>query len=193
MRFLRRILIFFLILAVLVGAGDWLLTTLAEGAMERRLKKEVGGSAHVEIDSWPVLTRALTSENIDRISIDLRQAEIEGTEVESMVIELNGIEVSPSRVFRRQFDKGSLDHGSIVVVMTTSDIASLAGVPPEATSGAEDVSVQDGRLIVDGQDVAAVPADILPCPADAEITGNEIEFRCSLDSVPDIVLRNLPR
>jgi LmeA-like phospholipid-binding len=193
MRFLRRLLILFLILAVLTGAADWLLTTWAEGAMERRLKDEVGGSAHVEIDSWPVVTRALLSENIDRLSVDLRQVEIEGTEVDHIYIELNGIAVSPGRIFRRQFDEGSIDQGSVVVDMTLSDLAAAAGVPPENLSGTGEISVQDGRVIVDGQDVAAVPQDVLPCPADAEINGDEIEFRCSLDSVPEIVLRNLPR
>lgn len=189
---MRKLFLFLLIVIALIGAGDWLLTTWAEGAMERRLKKEAGGSAHVEIDSWPVVTRAVLSETIDQISLDLRQVTIEGVEVESMQIEARGLQVDRARIFRR-VDDLKMRNGSISVVMSTGDLAAAAGASVENLPDSADVSTEGRRLIIEGQDVAGFPEEILPCDASGTISSGEVRMGCALNSVPDIILRNLPR
>ena len=191
---LRKLFIFVLILVGLVGVGDWLLTTWAEGAMERHLKQEVGGGAHVEIDSWPVMTRAVLSESIDEISVELRNPTIESVKVDFLRIEVKGLSVDRVRIFRQQIDDIDMRNGTVTVVMTRENLASIAGVSPDALAGeAPDVSVEDGRLLIDQQDVAAFPAEILPCSAQGEVVNEAVQFTCSVDEVPGIVTRNLPR
>ena len=48
---MRKLLIFLVVLLAVLGAADWLVTTVAEGAIEERIENDLGGSAHVEIDS----------------------------------------------------------------------------------------------------------------------------------------------
>ena len=191
---LKRFFIVILFLVAIVGIGDWLLTTWAEGAMERHLKNEVGGASHVEIDSWPVMTRAVLSETIDEMSIELRNATIEGVDVALVRIELQGISVNRARIFRRQIDGVDLRNGTVTAAMTKEDLATLAGVSSESFSTEEaDVAVENGRLLVAGQDVGAFPQDILPCSGTAQLTEDAVQFSCEVDGVPAIVTRNLPR
>ena len=189
---IRKLFLFLLIVIALVGAGDWLLTTWAEGAIERRLKNAAGGSAHVEIDSWPVVTRALLSENIDQISVDLRRVTIQGVEVDSMQIEASGLQVDRARIFRR-VDDLKMRNGSLTAVMSVGDLAAAMGAPVENLPDSADVSKKGDRLLIEGQDVAGFPEGILPCDASGSISNGEVRLRCVLDSVPDIVLQNLPR
>ena len=71
---MRKLAMFLLALLTIIGAGDWLATTFIEGAIERRIEKDEGGAAHVEIDSWPVITRAAITQEVGRLTAELRKS-----------------------------------------------------------------------------------------------------------------------
>ena len=193
---MRKLANFLVILLVLVGAGDWLATTFTEGAIEERIENDVQGAAHVEIDSWPVITRAAVTQEVGRLTADLSNVVLEEIEIERIEIKVIDLRLSRSRLLRGEIDPKSIRSGSVAVVITQAAIAEAAGFIPEATElTSATVTVQDGSLGVEtgGTSLMSIsfPEEVLPCSATGSFSGDDVRLSCSVNEIPEVLLRNL--
>ncbi len=193
---MRKLLTFLLIFLAILGVGDWLATTFAEGAIERRIEDEIDGQAEVEIGSWPVVARALATEEVSSIAVELAHVRVEEIEIDSVRIEVTGVKLSRSRVLGGDFKPKDIDGGSITVVVSTSAIAESAGISVASLdAGTADVRVDQGNMVIEASGAPPVsipfPQEVLPCSATGTLTGDTVELRCTVEEIPELLLRNL--
>lgn len=193
---MRKLLTFLLIFLAILGVGDWLATTFAEGAIERRIEDEIDGQAEVEIGSWPVVARALATEEVSSIAVELAHVRVEEIEIDSVRIEVTGVKLSKSRVLGGDFKPKDIDGGSITVVVSTSAIAESAGISVASLdAGTADVTVDQGDMVIEASGAPPVsipfPQEVLPCSATGTLTGDTVELRCTVEEIPELLLRNL--
>lgn len=193
---MRKLLTFLLIFLAILGVGDWLATTFAEGAIERRIEDEIDGQAEVEIGSWPVVARALATEEVSSIAVELAHVRVEEIEIDSVRIEVTGVKLSRSRVLGGDFKPKDIDGGSITVVVSTSAIAESAGISVASLdAGTADVTVDQGDMVIEASGAPPVsipfPQEVLPCSATGTLTGDTVELRCTVEEIPELLLRNL--
>lgn len=193
---MRKLLTFLLIFLAILGVGDWLATTFAEGAIERRIEDEIDGQAEVEIGSWPVVARALATEEVSSIAVELAHVRVEEIEIDSVRIEVTGVKLSRSRVLGGDFKPKDIDGGSITVVVSTSAIAESAGISVASLdAGTADVTVDQGDMVIEASGAPPVsipfPQEVLPCSASGTLTGDTVELRCTVEEIPELLLRNL--
>lgn len=193
---MRKLLTFLLIFLAILAVGDWLATTFAEGAIERRIEDEIDGQAEVEIGSWPVVARALATEEVSSIAVELAHVRVEEIEIDSVRIEVTGVKLSRSRVLGGDFKPKDIDGGSITVVVSTSAIAESAGISVASLdAGTADVTVDQGDMVIEASGAPPVsipfPREVLPCSASGTLTGDTVELRCTVEEIPELLLRNL--
>ena len=193
---MRKLLVFLLIFLAILGIGDWLATTLAEGAIERRIEDEIEGRAEVEIGSWPVVARVMVTEKVNSIALELSPLRVEEFDINSVRIEITGAKSSRARVFSGDLKPKDIDRGSVEVVVSRSAIADAAGIPPESlAAGTADVTVDRGEMLIEVSDAPSVsipfPEDVLPCSASGTLTDETAELRCTVEEIPELLLRNL--
>lgn len=190
-------MVFLLILLGIIGVSDWFVTTFAEGAIEERIEEDIEGSAHVEIDSWPVIARAAVTQEVGRLTADLSNVVLDEIELESIQIRIIDLKLSRTRLLRGEIDPKSIRTGSVSVSVSQTAIAEAAGLLPQATDiSSGTVGVDGGHLTVEAGDFPTVtipfPEDVLPCSATGTFSGNEVRLNCSVDEIPPMLLRNLP-
>lgn len=193
---MRKLLTFLLIFLALLGVGDWLATTFAEGAIEQRIEDEIDARAEVEIGSWPVIARALVTEKVNSIALNLADMRVEEIQIESVQIEVTGVKLSRSRVLGGDFKPKDIDRGSIAVVVSKAAIAEAAGVPASSlAAGAADITVDQGNMVIEASGAPPVsipfPEEVLPCSASGTLTAEAAELRCTVEEIPSLLLRNL--
>lgn len=193
---MRKLLTFLLVFLAILGVGDWLATTFAEGAIERRIEDEIEARAEVEIGSWPVVARALVTEEVNSIALDLAHVRVEEIELDSVQIEVTGVSLSRSRVLSGDFKPKGIDRGSITVIVSKSAIAEAAGIPAESLeTGAANVTVDEGNMVIEVGGAPPVsipfPEEVLPCSASGTFTADAAELRCTVEEIPPLLLRNL--
>ena len=212
---MRRALVLVLVLlgvVLVVAAGAEILgPPVAERAIERRVAERLEvQSVDARLEGFPVVPRLLATGKVARLDVDLRGLVRPELTIDTVRVRLAGIELVRGSFLDGEPRFERIDRGEVEAEITEDELeAALPGVaglrltPGRATVDVAGVavdvgvSVSDGALRLDLGPLPAVslplPTDILPCPLDGEVLEGRVRLSCTLDEVPDWVLREANR
>lgn len=203
-----------LVLVVLVAgvAGEVVVPPRIEEAIEERVTEEVpeAGAVRAELDSFPVVARGLATGEVERLVVTLEDVSLPEIEIDSVEVEMTDIEVERRALFDGEVDLERIDRGTLDAVVTEAaledalpgDVVDLDLAPgrAEATVAGQtvgsDVTVSDGQVIFDlgrlpDVSVALPGPEFFPCPLQGEVVDGAVRLGCTLERVPDYLLRRL--
>lgn len=209
---IRVLVLLVVVVAIAAVAAEVVVPPRIEEAIEERVAEEVpeAGSVDAELDSFPVVARGLATGEVQRLVVTLEDVALGEVAIESVQVEALGIEVQRQALFDGEVDLERIEQGTLTALVTEADLeealpgnvvdltlspgrveASVAG----QTVGS-DVDVVDGRLVFDLGPLPAVSValpgpDFFPCPLDGEVVDGAVRLGCTLDRVPDYLLRRL--
>jgi hypothetical protein len=208
----RFLVLVVVVIAVVVVAAEVVVPPRIEEAIEERVVEEVPEAATVvsELDSFPVVARGLATGEVQRLVVTLKDVARPEVTIESVEVEVLGIEVERRALFDGKVDLTRIERGTLTAVVTEADLeealpgdvvdltltpgrveATLAG----QTVGSE-VDVTDGRVIfrlgpLPDVSVTLPGPAFFPCPLEGEVVSGALRLTCTLDRVPDYLLRRL--
>ena len=141
--------------------------SLVEGRIEDQVRDsglEVG-SVQADVESFPLLTKILLDDRVERVTVTMRDVEWNGIDFQRLRLSLSGVKP----------DRGAL----------------LGGEPAASSIRSGSLS---GRVAADGPLAAAaelgeVPDGILPCDASIRSAGSTLRVSCALRPVPRELLQ----
>ncbi|MDQ4144649.1 MAG: DUF2993 domain-containing protein [Actinomycetota bacterium] len=194
---MRKLVIFLVVLVILLGIGEFFATNLAEEEIEQRIGKKVGARTQAEIDSFPLVTRTLLTEEIDRLTVTLTDVDYEEIHFDTLRIEASGIEVPRARLLDRKLRPKRIDSGTVSAFISTTSLEEATGIAiPALDPGNVSARLDGGTLTLEVSGVppfnVSVPQEALPCSATGRVVENGVRLACNVDGIPDIVLQNIP-
>lgn len=196
---------------VLVGA-ELVVPPRIESTIEERVRQGVPEAATVEAElgRFPVVARALATGVVQQLTLRLGQVDRPEVSIDSVTVEVSGIAIARRALLDGEVDLERIDRG--VLRATVSEDAleeALAGgnVDLELHPGrveasvlgqtvGSDVTVAEGSVRFDlgplpDATVALPGPELFPCPLDGEVVEGAVRLTCTLDRVPDYLLRRI--
>ena len=198
------------VLVVLAGA-EILGPRVAERAIERRVDQRLDvDSVDAHLEGFPVVARLLATGKVARLAIDLRGLVRPELTIDVVRLRLFGIELERGSFLDGEPRFESIDRGEIEAEITEAELAAVlpGGLglqlsPGRATVDVAGVTVDVGVSVAGGVlrlDLGPLPAvslplptEILPCPLDGEVLEGRVLLSCTLEEVPDWVVREANR
>lgn len=209
---IRFLVLLVVLVAVVAVAAEVVVPPRIEEVIEERVATEVpeAESVTAELDSFPVVVRGLATGEVQRLVVTLEDVARPEVNIDSVEVDLAGIEVERRALFDGEADLERIDRGSLTAVLSEADLEdALPGDVVDLTLSpgrvearvagqtvGSDVAVSEGRVIfaLDSlPDVSfALPGpQFFPCPLEGEVVSGALQLRCTLDRVPDYLLRRL--
>lgn len=208
MRLLTLLLVALLVAAV---AAEVVVPSRIEESIERRVAAEVPGAALVDarLDSFPVVARGLVAGEVERLVVTLEDVALPEVDIDSVQVEVTGIEMSRRALFDGDLDLERIERGTLTALVTEGaleealpggvDLSLTPGRAEVAIAGqsvGSDVTVTDGQVRFDlgrlpGVSVALPGRDFFPCSLDGEVVDSAVRLGCTLERVPDYLLRRI--
>lgn len=185
-----RILI--LLLAGAVAAVELVAPSFVEARIEARVRENLGGSAAVEadIDSFPMVTRALLTSEVRELSLDLREVTGQQLSFSRIGLVLHGVRLNRSAMLQGKAEVEDISAGEAVAEIDLAQLATALGVSIDAAALTE-VRVRQGVLEVSvaGAPIqVAVPVEALPCEPDGGVEGDRLVLRCTFTEIPSVLI-----
>lgn len=181
MRLIRRLLV----VVVLVWlVAEFAAIPFAEQQVEHRVSERTNdvGSVRVDIDSFPLVSRALLTGRVSALTVTLDEVVRRSVTYAQVRFDLRGIRIDRDAALRGRPQVTAIDTGTVTATIELSSLGPLVGHAASVAGSA--VSVRAGRLHI-GPVSVAIPFDVMPCPPDARIEGELIVLSCIIDEVPD--------
>jgi hypothetical protein len=209
---IRFLVLVVVVVAVVAVAAEVVVPPRIEEAIEKRVAEEVPEATAVaaELDSFPVVVRGLATGEVQRLVVTLDDVSAPEVDIESVVVEVIGIEVERRALFDGEVGLERIERGTLTALLTEADLEeALPGDVAELTltPGRAEVSVAGQTVgsdvdVVDGQVVFALGPlpdvsvtlpgpEFFPCPLEGEVVDGALRLGCTLDRVPDYLLRRL--
>lgn len=208
----RFLVLVVVVVAVVAVAAEVVVPPRIEEAIKERVVEEVpeASTVGVELDSFPVVARGLATGEVQRLVVTLDDVARPEVTIESVEVQVLGIEVERRALFDGEVDLKRIERGTLTAVVTEADleealpgnVVDLTLTPGRVevtvvgqTVGSE-VDVTDGRIIfrlgpLPDVSVALPGPAFFPCPLDGEVLRGALRLSCTLDRVPDYLLRRL--
>lgn len=176
-------------------------------ATQRLVDAGIAGSVEVTVGrAWwrPTILPTAFGSDLDRISVELRDAELYGLPVEEADYVLEGLDVAIS-VMNRTIGAEGLDRGTFRLVVDPREFGELAGIEVTVRDGQlfvgehevpADVRVEGDDLVVSGPAlddlggearIAVADPFLLPCAPTARLVDDAIELHCVGDRLPGVL------
>ncbi len=207
------------LLALLVLAGVVVLTAAEvvvppriEHGVEQRVATQVPEATSVDatVRSFPVVARVLATGVIDHLVVTLDGVARPELRIDSVRIDVWGIDVSRRALLDGEIDLQHIDRGALTATITEDDleetlpgnVADLRLLPGRAevtvagqTLGS-DVTVREGRVVFDlgpfrDPSVPLPGQEFFPCLLQGKVVAGAVQLSCTLDEVPPYLLRRL--
>jgi hypothetical protein len=208
----RLLLVLVVIAAVVVVAAEIVVPPRIEEVVAERVAMQVpqASSVQAELDSFPVVAQGLATGEVRRLVVTLEEVARPELTIDRVQVEVTGVEVARRALFDGEVDLERIDRGELAAVITEADLEDALPVDgidltltpgrAEATlagqTAGSDVEVSDGQVRfklgpLPDVSVALPGPDFFPCPLEGEVVQGAVELRCTLDRVPDYLLRRL--
>ena len=209
---MRFLVLLVVVAACVVVAAELVVPPRIEEEVEARVVAEVpeARSVEVEVGSFPVVARGLATGELQRLVVVLDEVAHPEITVDRIQVELVGIDVSRRALLTGDVELQAVDRGELWAVISEADLEdALPGgvVDLELTAGraeasvagqtvGSDVVVADGALVFDlgrlpNLTVPLPGPELFPCPLQGEVVEGAVRLGCTLDQVPDYLLRRL--
>lgn len=194
---MRKLLVFLLVLVILVGAGELVAARFAGGEIEERVARRTGAEVQAEVDSFPLVTRLLVTEEVDSVTVTLKDVNLDSVDLETLTIVAQGIKLPRSRLLGRNLKPTGIDEGTVTAFVSSTSLSDAVGVAiPGLDPGSASAQLEAGALTLEIPGSAPVsvpmPQEALPCSGSGKIVEGGVRMRCAVDEIPDILLDNLP-
>lgn len=207
-----RLLVLLLVVLLIAGvASEVVVPPRIEEAIERRVAEEVPGAAVVDarLDSFPVVARGLATGEVERLVVTLEDVALPEVDIASVQVEVTGIEMGRRELLDGELDLERIERGALTAVVTEEDLEESlpGGVELSLTPGRADVaiagrSVGSDVTVSDGQvrfelgrlpdvSVALPGPEFFPCSLGGEVVDRAVRLGCTLERVPDYLLRRI--
>jgi hypothetical protein len=207
---IRLLVLLVVVAAVVAVAAEVVVPPRIEDAIEERVAAEVPEAATVaaEVDSFPVVARGLATGEVQRLVVTLEDVARPEVSIESVEVEVVGIEVVRQALFDGEVDLQRIERGTLTALLSEADLEEALPVDfvdltltpgrVEATvvgqTVGSDVEVIDGRVVfalgpLPDVSVALPGPEFFPCPLEGEVVSGALRLSCTLDRVPDYLLR----
>ena len=209
---IRLLVLLVVVVLVAAVAGELVVPPRIEETIEERVSEEVPEAAAVdaELDSFPVVARGLATGEVQRLVVALRDVAMPQLHIDSVRVEATGIDVSRRALLDGEVDLQRIDHGALSAVVTEAAleeampgrVGELTLTPGRAevtiarqTVGS-DVTVSQGRVRFDLGFLPDAAVDLpgrefFPCDLDGEVVDGAVLLGCTLERVPEYLLRRL--
>ncbi len=208
----RLLVVLVVVVAVVVVAAEIVVPPRIEEVVAERVATEVpeASSVRAELDSFPVVARGLATGQVQRLVVTLEDVDLPEVTIEWVQVETTGIEVARRALFDGEVDLERIERGELSAVITEADLEEALPVPgidltlspgrAEATVAGRtvgsDVEVSDGQVRFDlgrlpDASVALPGPEFFPCPLEGEVVKGAVRLGCTLDRVPDYLLRRI--
>ena len=209
---IRLLVLLVVLVAVVAVAAEVVVPPRIEQAIEQRVVEEVPEAATVsaELDSFPVVARGLATGEVQRLVVTLDDVARSEVSIDSVVVEVSGIEVERRALFDGEVDLERIEQGSLTALLSEADLEEAlpgdvvdltltAGRVEASVAGqtvGSDVEVAGGRVIfalgpLPDVSVALPGPEFFPCPLEGEVVDGALRLGCTLERVPDYLLRRL--
>lgn len=208
----RLLVVLVVVVAVVAVAAEVVVPPRIEDAIEERVAEQVpeAGSVAAELDSFPVVARGLATGDVQRLVVTLEDVARPEVTIDRVQVEALGIEVQRRDLFDGDVDLERIEQGTLVAVVTedaleealAGDVVDLTLNPGRVEASVagqtvgSDVEVADGQVVFDLgplPDVAVtLPGpELFPCTLEGEVVDRAVRLGCTLERVPDYLLRRL--
>jgi hypothetical protein len=206
---MRKVL--FLILLLIAGllvAADLAARAVVADQIENNLRRDVPSatSAHVDIDSFPFLGRLLVSGHVSTLHASATDVDAGPIKLARVRVDLHDVHVDRQQLLnQRRVELTGIGKGTATAEITQEELSDALNVPVRLRSGkvgvragpleaTAKVSVQDNVIRVNAGPLSLpairIPeAPLLPCVANAEVLEGKIRVSCTLNRVPEELLR----
>ncbi|MDQ6927357.1 MAG: DUF2993 domain-containing protein [Actinomycetota bacterium] len=203
--------IFFVLLMAVVGllvAADFGARAAAANQLQHNLQKGVPSatSASVEIDSFPFLGRLLASGQVSTVHATVTDVDAGALKLARVTVDLHDVHIDRQALAgQRRVELTSIGKGTATAEITQEELSTALHVPVRFSNGkvavragplqaTAKVTVQDNviRLTAGPVSLPAIripKAPLLPCVANAEVLEGRIRVSCTLNQVPEELLR----
>ena len=209
---IRLLVLLVVVVSVAAVAGEVVVPPRIEESIEDRVSEQVPEAAAVdaELDSFPVVARGLATGEVQRLVVSLRDVAMPQVHIDSVRVEATGIDVSRRALFDGEVSLQRIDHGTLTAVVTEAAleeampgrVGDLTLTPGRAeitiarqTVGS-DVTVSQGRVRFDLGFLPDAAVDLpgrefFPCDLAGEVVDGAVHLGCTLERVPDYLLRRI--
>lgn len=202
-----RTLMTLLIVLLVIGVGIELAAPpLVESRMEQRVQDNTEGvvTVNADIDSFPMITRLLATEEIRRATIDVDEIAEQDLPLAAVSLTLEDVVVDRDRLSRGDLQVRSIRTGRLRAEISEQRLSEVLDVPVQIEGGTLRVESQDrtadfdlqfsaGRVRLDIPGVGGVggafDTSVLPCRPEATVFDDRIVLDCTFDSVPRVLVR----
>lgn len=209
---IRFLVLLVVVAAVVVVAAEVVVPPRIEEAIAERVATRVpeAQSVRAELDGFPVVAQGLVTGEVQRLVVTLEEVARPELTIDRVEVEATGIEVARRALFDGEVDLERIEGGELTAVITEADLEEalpLEGIEltltpgrAEATvagqSAGSDVEVAEGEVRFDLGPLpdVSVPLpgrDFFPCTLEGEVVEGAVELGCTLERVPDFLLRRL--
>lgn len=201
-RFLIILVVGVVTLAVVVELAA---PSFFEARTEQRVRERTRDVAvvDVEVDSFPVVTRLLTTGRIRHMTLTLEQLVRQRVTFASVRLSVEGLELDRSALLQRQeVDLRDIETGMLTVELTAQALSDLVGAPVELRPGQVSVKVA-GRTVTSqpeirgrtlrlaGRQVAPLslllPEEMATCIPSLEVQVGRMVLSCRIEELPSLL------
>lgn len=179
---------------------------LAERAAVDELSAQGIDGAQVTVGrAWwrPTMVPAMVGHGLDRVRVELRDAEVSGVRIERADYVLDDLSVDPA--LGGALGVRAVGNGTFRLVVAPSAVAEAVGVQADVEEGRIVIGPdrEPAKVRLDGTDlliesaylqreqlehrVPAVDGRLLPCDPEVALVGDLLELRCTGDRLPRIL------
>ncbi len=209
---IRLLVLLVVVVAVVAVAAEVVVPPRIEEAVAERVAQRVpeARSVAVELEGFPVVARALATGKVERLVVTLEEVARPELTIDSVEVQAQGIEVARRALVDGEVDLERIDRGELSALITEADLEQalpVRGVDLTLTPGraeatvagqtaGSDVEVREGEVRFDFGPLpdVSVPLpgrDFFPCPLRGAVVEGAVRLGCTLERVPDYLLRRL--
>jgi LmeA-like phospholipid-binding len=200
---LRRLFVFTLVLAVLVGLlsiVDVQVRERVQATIARRIEARSPGShAVVSISSFPFLGHLVASGTVPSLRADVTDVQDGSLRLESVELTIADLKLSRSKLAHGDVQALSISHGQVFAVISQSALDAFSHLPITLGSGkvgvagatvAAHVTVVPGAVRIElagGLPSVQVPVaalDVLPCVGSVQLVTAALHLSCAFRTLP---------
>ncbi|MGH9182898.1 MAG: LmeA family phospholipid-binding protein [Acidimicrobiales bacterium] len=194
-----------------MGVAEVVVPPRVEEAVEDRVADHLDVAAvDAELSPFPVVVRTVVAGRVPRLVVTAEDVGATALTITTVRAELEGIEIDRAALLDGDLELERIDRGSIEATISEDDLEEalpedVADV--ELTAGrvrmgvggqmvSADAEVRDGVLALraGGLPEVAIPlpgTELFPCALDAEVVPGAVRLGCSVDTVPQWLVRRL--
>lgn len=187
MRGVRRIigaLVLLLVLAVV--AVEVLAPPVIEQRVEARVRTSTASVVGVEaqLNSFPVLTRALATERVESLDVRLEEVATRQIPIAELTFGLRGVIIDRDELLRGRLRIRDIERAVLRAELREQAVGELLGVELDVSDLAGRVGLPAG---------VALPSELMPCAPQIAVEESVVVLTCSVDDLPGVLVRALGR